>query len=68
MFNAYLLAHATNYDTVSSIVRGIDWLVLLCLVIMIHQRWKLKKQNDALRQRVAELEGVQENSENGETA
>lgn len=68
MFNAYLITNATNYDTVSAIIRGIDWFVVLCLVALIHQRWKLKKQNDVLRQRIAELEGTQANLTNEDTA
>ena len=68
MFNAYLLTNTIDYDAVTAVVRGIDRFVLLCLVVVIHQRWKLKKQNDALRQRIAELEGTQKNPENGETA
>ena len=67
MFNAYLITNAASYDTVSAIIRGIDWFIVLCLVVVIHQRWKLKKQNDALRQRIAELEGTQANLTNGDT-
>ena len=68
MFNTYLLTNSIDYDAVSAIVRGIDWFVVLCLVVLIHQRWKLKKQNDALRQQIVELEGKQKNTTSEDTA
>ncbi len=68
MFNAYLLTNSVGYETISAIARKIDWFVLLCLIALLHQFRKLKKQNNELRQRIVELEGTQEDSSNGETA